>query len=75
MLKGASAEVMQSAQMDGDKFTPEQIERFEKDRDYYRSFIKATEEQVNSRFRTVRIPYALLVESYGEVADFGIDGE
>lgn len=53
MLKGAAAEVMQSARMDGEKFTPEQMEHFEQDREYYRSFIKATEEQVNARFRTV----------------------
>ncbi|KAJ5355635.1 hypothetical protein N7517_010244 [Penicillium concentricum] len=53
MLKGASAEVMKSARMDGEKFTPEQIEHFEQDREYYRSFIKATEEQVNARFRTM----------------------
>lgn len=57
MLKGAAAEVMQSARMDGEKFTPEQIEHFEQDREYYRSFIKATEEQVNARFRTVSFAY------------------
>lgn len=54
MLKGASAEVLQSAQMDGNLFKPEQMTRFEKDPEYYRAFIKATEEQVNARFRTVR---------------------
>ncbi|OAG43116.1 hypothetical protein AYO21_02735 [Fonsecaea monophora] len=53
MLKGASAEILQSALMDGDKFRPEQIARFENDAEYYRAFIKATEEQVNARFATM----------------------
>lgn len=53
MLKGGAAAILQSAQMDGDKFKPEQIERFKNDREYYRSFVKATEEQVNARFKTV----------------------
>lgn len=53
MLKGAAAEILQSAKMDGHKFTPEQIERFRNNPSYYQAFVKATEEQVNARFRTV----------------------
>ncbi|KAF9893999.1 hypothetical protein FE257_008970 [Aspergillus nanangensis] len=53
MLKGASAAVLQSAQMDGNRFRPEQMARFARDPEYYRAFIKATEEQVNARFRTM----------------------
>ncbi|OBT69205.1 hypothetical protein VE03_02005 [Pseudogymnoascus sp. 23342-1-I1] len=52
MLKGNSAEIIQSIKMDGDKFTPEQKERFRTNNAYYRGFIKAVEEQVNARFKT-----------------------
>ncbi|OBT40826.1 hypothetical protein VE00_08596 [Pseudogymnoascus sp. WSF 3629] len=51
LLKGNSAEIIQSIKMDGDKFTTEQKDRFKADNDYYRGFIKAVEEQVNARFK------------------------
>lgn len=57
MLKGNSAEIIQSIKMDGDKFTTEQKDRFKADNDYYRGFIKAVEEQVNARFKAVSIPH------------------
>ncbi|KAL2831016.1 FAD/NAD(P)-binding domain-containing protein [Aspergillus pseudoustus] len=50
MLQG---EILQSAQMDGNLFKPEQKERFANDREYYQAFIRAIEEQVNARFRTM----------------------
>ncbi|KAL3458372.1 FAD/NAD(P)-binding domain-containing protein [Aspergillus heterothallicus] len=50
MLQG---EILQSAQMDGNLFKPEQKERFTNDPEYYKAFIRATEEQVNARFRTM----------------------
>ncbi|KAL3484699.1 FAD/NAD(P)-binding domain-containing protein [Aspergillus germanicus] len=50
MLQG---EILQSVQMDGNRFKPEQKERFANDPEYYKSFIRAIEEQVNARFRTM----------------------
>ena len=47
--------------MDGNKFTPQQIERFSNDRVYYKSFIKATEEQVNALFKVVILPSVSLM--------------
>lgn len=41
--------------MDGSKFTPQQIQRFKDDPVYYKSFIKATEEQVNGLFKVVSL--------------------
>jgi hypothetical protein len=56
MLQG---EILQSVQMDGNWFKPEQNERFANDQEYYKSFIRAIEEQVNARFRTVLLSLSL----------------
>jgi len=39
--------------MDGDKFTPAQIEKFSSDPVYYLQFVKAIEEEINSKFPVV----------------------
>jgi cation diffusion facilitator CzcD-associated flavoprotein CzcO len=39
--------------MDGDAFTPKQIEKFNSSPEYYLEFVKAVEEQINGRFPMV----------------------
>lgn len=36
--------------MDGEEFTPKQIEKFKTSPGYYLEFVKAVEEQINGRF-------------------------
>ncbi|KIV97955.1 hypothetical protein PV10_01650 [Exophiala mesophila] len=53
LLTKSSVEILRGAVMDGSKFTQQQIQRFRDDPIYYKSFIKATEEQVNGLFRVL----------------------
>ncbi|KAK5046735.1 hypothetical protein LTR84_007496 [Exophiala bonariae] len=53
VLKKSSVELLRGTIMDGNKFTPQQIQRFRDDPVYYKSFIKATEEQVNALFKVL----------------------
>jgi adenylosuccinate synthase len=46
-------EILGSLEMDGDKFSPKQIEKFKSLPEYYLEFVKAVEEQINSRFPMV----------------------
>lgn len=39
--------------MDGNKFTPAQIEKFTSEPAYYLQFVKAIEEEINSKFPLV----------------------
>jgi cation diffusion facilitator CzcD-associated flavoprotein CzcO len=41
--------------MDGDAFTPKQIEKFKSSPEYYLEFVKAVEEQINGRFPMVSL--------------------
>ncbi len=61
VLKKSSVEVLRSTVMDGNKFTPQQIERFSNNPVYYKSFIKATEEQVNALFKVVILSFISLM--------------
>jgi len=54
VLKKSTATILSGTIMNGNKFTQQQINRFTKDPAYYKSFIKATEEQVNALFKVVR---------------------
>jgi len=48
-----AAGILKDIEMDGGKFTPKQIEKFKSDPRYYLQFVKAIEEEVNSRFPSV----------------------
>lgn len=48
-----SVDILKDVKMDGDKFTPEQIERFTSDPEYYLRFVKAVEDEINGRFPVV----------------------
>jgi cation diffusion facilitator CzcD-associated flavoprotein CzcO len=50
---GKVAEILQNLEMDGDDFTPKQIEKFKSSPEYYLEFVKAVEEQINGRFPMV----------------------
>ncbi|KAJ5417386.1 uncharacterized protein N7487_000936 [Penicillium crustosum] len=56
-LEGMSAstagEEIANLELDGDRFTPTQISRFEEDKELYKRFTKATEEVVNNKFSYV----------------------
>jgi hypothetical protein len=51
-----SESILEDIKMDGDKYTPEQIEKFASDPEYYLKYIKIVEEQINNRFPGVRYP-------------------
>lgn len=54
MMLGPCKDILSQIQFDTqENFTPEQIERFEKDAVFYREFLKATEKEVNSNFPIV----------------------
>jgi len=49
--------VMEQIELDDDeRFTPAQIEKFKSDPEFYKKFVKAIEEQVNSNFFIVSRP-------------------
>lgn len=50
-----AGEILQSVEMDGDKFTEAQIEKFKSSPEYYLQFVKAVEEQINSKFSLVSL--------------------
>jgi hypothetical protein len=52
-LASKPAENIGKVEMDGDKFTPAQIEKFKSDPEYYLAFVKAIEEEINSKFPLV----------------------
>lgn len=52
---GKAAEILENVEMDGDKFTARQIEKFQASPEYYLEFVKAVEEEVNSKFPLVGI--------------------
>jgi hypothetical protein len=52
---GKVAEILGSLDMDGDAFTPKQIEKFKSSPEYYLEFVKAVEEQINGRFPMVSL--------------------
>ena len=45
--------ILQDLETDGDKFTPNQLEKFKTSPEYYLAFVKSLEEQHNSRFKSV----------------------
>ncbi|CAG8984286.1 hypothetical protein HYALB_00010711 [Hymenoscyphus albidus] len=45
-----SVNILKEVKMDGDKFTPEQIEKFTSYPEYYLRFVKAVEEEINGKF-------------------------
>jgi hypothetical protein len=51
-----SEAILKDIEMDGDRYTPEQIEKFTSDPEYHLKFVKIVEEQINSRFPAVRHP-------------------
>lgn len=52
-LASKPAEHIGKVEMDGDRFTPTQIEKFKSDPEYYLRFVKAIEEEINSKFPLV----------------------
>jgi hypothetical protein len=52
---GKIAEVLRNLEMDGDEFSSQQIERFKTSPEYYLEFVKAVEEQINSKFPLVSL--------------------
>jgi hypothetical protein len=48
-----SEAILKDIKMDGDKYTPEQIEKFTSDPEYYLKYVKIVEDQINSRFPAV----------------------
>jgi hypothetical protein len=52
---GKAAEILENVEMDGAKFTPQQIEKFKASPAYYLEFVKAVEEEVNSKFPLVSL--------------------
>lgn len=50
---GKAAEILENVEMDGDKFTTLQIENFKASPEYYLEFVKAVEDEVNSKFLLV----------------------
>ncbi|EHL01173.1 putative sterigmatocystin biosynthesis monooxygenase stcW [Glarea lozoyensis 74030] len=42
--------ILEDIKMEGDKYTPEQIEKFASDPEYYLKYMKIVEEQINNRF-------------------------
>ncbi|KAN0095510.1 FAD/NAD(P)-binding domain containing protein [Hyaloscypha variabilis] len=50
---GKVAEVLGNLEMDGEVFSPAQIEKFKTSPKYYLEFVKAVEQQINSRFPTL----------------------
>ncbi|RFU32996.1 hypothetical protein B7463_g3335, partial [Scytalidium lignicola] len=47
---GPAAHILQNVEMDGDKFTTQQIEKFKASPEYYLEFVKAVEQEINSKF-------------------------
>ena len=43
-------EILGSLEMEGEKFSLKQIEKFKTSPEYYLEFVKAVEEQINGRF-------------------------
>lgn len=61
-----SVEILKEVKMEGNRFTPEQIERFTSDPEYYLRFVKAVEEEINGKFPMVySIPPRYLVLQIG----------
>jgi hypothetical protein len=54
-----AATIVAEVEMDIDKFTPHQIEKFKSNPEYYLRFVKAVEEQVNSKFPIASIQVVL----------------
>lgn len=52
-MMSQSIDILKEVKMDGDKFTPEQIEKFTSDPEYYLRFVKAVEEEINGKFPLV----------------------
>ncbi|KAH8660936.1 hypothetical protein BGZ60DRAFT_471767 [Tricladium varicosporioides] len=50
MIARTPGNILESIEMDGDKFTPAQIEKFNADPEYYLKFVKAVEEDINNKF-------------------------
>ncbi|RDL41620.1 FAD protein [Venustampulla echinocandica] len=50
LLAQKPIDILRDLKTDGNKFTAEQIERFNSDPDYYLQFVKAVEEDINSKF-------------------------
>lgn len=51
---GSAAEVMSQIEIDKDEnFTPQQIEKFKSDPDFYRNFVKAIEKEEGKNFGVV----------------------
>ncbi|TVY39870.1 putative sterigmatocystin biosynthesis monooxygenase [Lachnellula occidentalis] len=50
LLTSKGSELFGEIEMDGDKFTAAQIEKFSSDPVYYLQFVKAIEEEINSKF-------------------------
>lgn len=50
---GKVGEILGSLELDGDEFSAKQIERFKNEPRYYLEFVKAVEDQINSRFPLV----------------------
>jgi hypothetical protein len=53
LLTSKAAELFGKVEMDDDRFTPAQIEKFNSDPEYYLQFVKAIEEEVNTKFPIV----------------------
>ncbi|KAE9367648.1 FAD/NAD(P)-binding domain-containing protein [Stipitochalara longipes BDJ] len=47
---GKAGEILGNLEMDGEKFSSKQIEKFKNSPQYYLEFVKTIEEQINSRF-------------------------
>lgn len=58
MMLGPCREILSQIELDEkENFTPTQIEKFQKDPEFYKKFTKITEKEVNSNFPIVsRIP-------------------
>jgi adenylosuccinate synthase len=63
MAEKATA-IFKDLELDGDNFTPQQIEKFKSSPEYYLEFVKAIEEEINNKFSLVSIT---LLKSYSGV--------
>lgn len=59
---GKAAKILEDVEMDGDKFAPRQIQKFKASPEYYLEFVKAVEEEVNSKFPLACLSFAVLMK-------------
>lgn len=63
MRQSTAGDLVSTLDMNGNRFTDAQIKRFKDDPEFYKRFVKSTEEVVNSKFNIVSISSILRTQT------------